>query len=208
MLAPNPIAERSRRGYTLMEIVLVLALLVAITALAMPAIRGLMAGQRLENAADIVRAEWGKARARAIKTGRIYVFRFAVNDGSYMVQPWFAEDDYLETSATAQPLAGRRPAQGAAAMTGGSTKWLPEGVLFVSSQTLQDTRSGEVEQGLGANGSSNTVARPVLFYPDGTTSTAQLILADERQNYIEISLRGLTGVATVREILPGGQPLQ
>jgi len=41
---------------------------------------------------------------------------------------------------------------------------------------------------------------PILFYPDGTTSTARLLLRNEYDRSIELSLRGLTGVARVGEL--------
>ena len=38
---------------------------------------------------------------------------------------------------------------------------------------------------------------PIFFFPDGTTSTATLTVANDRQQAIEITLRGLTGLARV-----------
>jgi hypothetical protein len=37
----------------------------------------------------------------------------------------------------------------------------------------------------------------ILFYPDGTTSTAEVTIKNERGKYITIKLRGLTGAARV-----------
>ena len=40
---------------------------------------------------------------------------------------------------------------------------------------------------------------PVLFYSDGTTSDADVVLVNERNTAIRISLRGLTGIASVSD---------
>ena len=39
------------------------------------------------------------------------------------------------------------------------------------------------------------------FYPDGTTSTSTVWLANEDEEVIPVWLRGLTGIATVGEIV-------
>ena len=41
---------------------------------------------------------------------------------------------------------------------------------------------------------------PILFYPDGTTSTSRLRLHNEYGRWMELSIRGLTGVVTVGPI--------
>ena len=40
---------------------------------------------------------------------------------------------------------------------------------------------------------------PILFYPDGTTSDASLVLTGSRGTSIRVTLRGLTGVASVTD---------
>ena len=50
-----------------------------------------------------------------------------------------------------------------------------------------------------AQGSLNQLdpswSSPIFFYPDGTTSTARLLLSNQYQDWIAVRLRGLTGVA-------------
>ena len=66
----------ARPAFTLVEVMLVLALLVVIGALIWPAVKGPFEGQRLRKAGDQVRAEWTRARTRAMKSGRTQVFQF------------------------------------------------------------------------------------------------------------------------------------
>lgn len=57
-----------------MELMLVLAILVAVAGLVMPALQGPLNDQRLLKSADLVRAQWTKARVTAMKKiGRAHV---------------------------------------------------------------------------------------------------------------------------------------
>ncbi len=181
-----------------------LVILVIMAALVAPVLQGPLENQRLRNSGDVVRAEWAKARTRAIQTGRIHVFRYQVNDNRYWTEPWFADDDYLESSVDlSQANAPSRSA--ALASESGIIKQLPQGVRFVSGVTAGDARSAEFDQQMMAGGMGGAAARPILFYPDGTTSTARVILGNERQRFVDVQLRGLTGVSKKSDISTGDQ---
>ena len=67
----------SRRAYTLVEVLLVLALLVIISGVAWVAVKGPMAHYRLKSAADDVRSRVVHgARGRCHGTGHTYAFRY------------------------------------------------------------------------------------------------------------------------------------
>ena len=44
-------------------------------------------------------------------------------------------------------------------------------------------------------------SRPILFYPDGTTSDAFVVVANENERGIQVNLRGMTGTATLSDII-------
>ena len=75
------------RGYTLLELLLVLAILVILAATAAPLLRGTMQDAALRSAADTIRVELTRANVRAMKSGRIQVFRFEVGGTQFSVQP-------------------------------------------------------------------------------------------------------------------------
>jgi hypothetical protein len=77
---------------------------------------------------------------------------------------------------------------------------LPEGVVFLSGQTVMDTRGLMVES-QAVTAASAEWSQPVYFYPDGTTSDTQLVLRNEHELYVLVQLRGLTGVATVSDVM-------
>ena len=58
--------------------------------------------------------------------------------------------------------------------------------------TQQETRLGETSASDGGLWST-----PIFFFPDGTTSTAAVLLKNDREKCVEIRLRGLTGTGTI-----------
>jgi prepilin-type N-terminal cleavage/methylation domain-containing protein len=67
--------DRSRAGYTLMELLLVLAIMVVLASLAVPMIGPMFAGSRVDAASDLVRARLAEMRVRAMEEGRPYVLK-------------------------------------------------------------------------------------------------------------------------------------
>src|SRR5581483_8551961 len=79
-----------RRGFTLVEVLLVVAVIVILGAMAYPSIEAMYGDVRLSAAADQIRGRWADARTQAIQEGRAY--RFAVQqDGQYRIAPDAAE---------------------------------------------------------------------------------------------------------------------
>lgn len=197
---------RTSEGFTLLELLIVLALIVILAGLSLPAFTGTIRSQRLRSAAESVRTEWMRAHIQAMKTGRIHVYRFQDGDRRFEIVPWVAPDDALESSATAgapsMPIA-MATASGTAA--GGveleEGPGLPEGVIFVGGEAQSDSRALSVEEAMsGSVGSDGQWGPPILFYPDGSASDAYVIVANDFQQAVRIELRGLTGLATVGDI--------
>jgi prepilin-type N-terminal cleavage/methylation domain-containing protein len=190
-----------RRAFTLIEIVLVLALLSTVAAMAWPAMRESLAQQRLRSAAEQVRAAWMKARLDAMRTGQIHVFRYDVDTGSYAVEPWETDADETELSSFAADGASARGASGVG-QGFAAARSLPERVYFggvlidVSSRELY--AYGDVPGPLAAGPNPSGAALSVLFYPDGTASdVAELLLYDEEDRRLALSMHGLTGIVTI-----------
>jgi type II secretion system protein H len=194
-----------RSGLTLIEILLVLAILVVVAAAAAPAFRGAMQDAELRSAADGIRTEWTRAHVAAMKTGRIQVFRYEQGGRKYSVQPWIAGDDALEGNESADTGFGA-PA-GEDNVLGDGFE-LPEGTLFTEGAAQQESRSLAVEQAAAsATSFESEWSAPILFYPDGSTSDAYVVIGNEREVGIRVDLRGMTGAAKVSDItaLEGGE---
>lgn len=197
---------------TLLEILLVLSLLVVIGAMVVPTVRGPLENHRLRKSADIVRAEWLKARAKAMQTGRTYVFRYEPEGDGYFVEPWYSDEDLLESSelglgggvsSFGTPIIARPATSTLAAsdqLDKSKARHLPEDVVFVASETVDEAREIAATQSPNALQNQDTsLSEPIFFYPDGTSSTARLIVKNQRPRYILLTLRGLTGVVYVSE---------
>jgi Tfp pilus assembly protein FimT len=189
---------------TLMELLLVLALIVAVAALSLPAFEGPLQDQQLLKSADLVRAAWGKARIRAMESGRTQVFRYETNGSAYQTEPWRGDGDYLEMDLETMQSDPYALSGGpvAATTTEAAPEKLPEGILFHSAQVAADARAADANQmmmSVGAMGEEWST--PILFYADGTSSTVQVTMTNQRGNFVLVKLRGLTGVAQVSELL-------
>lgn len=193
-----------RRGYTLVELLLVLAILVVLAAAAAPALMGVMQDQRLKSAADEVRIAWTRAHVKAMKTGRIQVFRYELGGEKYVVQPWAATDEVLAATGTElTPFASSSKEEDSGPRLDESAAvTLPEGIRFIIGDAQAESRSVRIEQQIqDANRFEGNWSRPILFYPDGSATEAFLILANEREAGIEVQLRAMTGAATVGGII-------
>jgi prepilin-type N-terminal cleavage/methylation domain-containing protein len=190
-----------RKAFTLIEMLLVLAIVVAIAALSAPAMRGMVQSARLRAAADTVRTEWTRAHVKAMKTGRIQVFRYESGGAKYSVQPWIAGDDAIESSApTTAGFEVADSSQDSANV--GEGHELPEGTMFVRGDAAAESRSLAVEQtAMDSTQFESEWSRPILFYPDGTTSDAFVVVANENERGIQVNLRGMTGTATLSEVM-------
>lgn len=185
-----------RAAYTLFELMLVMAILAMMGAMAIPSLSGSLSGYRLRRGADLVRAKWVATRNEAIRSGQIQVFRFQIDGDRFWSEPWYAEGD-----PAADTLGGASPVTNIEETTAFAS-YLPKDILFVTGETESDSRSIEIEDDFvgGAMGGGSEFGRPIVFYPDGTTSTSRVYLTNERGHVVDLSLRGLTGVAEVSDI--------
>lgn len=82
--------SHKRSGFTILETLLVLAIMVTLFALSWPAIRGPLAKARLKGAARAVQTSLGKARAQAVEYGSAYAFRYQIDGGEFQILAWDA----------------------------------------------------------------------------------------------------------------------
>jgi len=132
------------------------------------------------------------------------VFRYVTASDEYAVEPWSGEAGSVElsttTATTDQSAAMPRSTDEKRHPLGVAGQRLPEGIQFFQGETQMDARSAEVT----ADGSAASVIAggppPIVFYPDGSTSDARVLLTNERF-FVQVTLRGLTGMVRVSELL-------
>ena len=194
---------KSGRGYTLLELLIVIAILAVVAALASPALWSRWGQTRVEGAGHLVRAALGRARVEAIESATPYQFRFRPGTAQYQYGP--AVQDKSEDGATFETLDSD---------SGGSDSRdpedlivedeLPDGVWFVdpTSAELEFAGSVRLENSPGEASeldSSEAVqwSEPIIFYPNGRSMSARIRLAGIDHREVEVVLRGLTGTAKV-----------
>lgn len=206
---------RFARGFTLIELLLVLAVLVAVAGLSWPALRGPLAKHRLRAAATGLATELGRARLRAIQSGRTVEFECLPGTGEFRIsqaaasqslgdsqQPNTAGDDglprleaqTLSEGITFAPLDFVPPEQEPTSGVPGSATPRPNTLPSPARQALP--AAGEP-----AAGGDQEWSAPLALLPDGTTSDAQFWLLDARGWRCPVELRGLTGAARVGEVV-------
>ena len=214
MSRPNPMSARWRRcgsaGFTLIELLLALTVLAVAASLAVPAIRGIVTARQIVDAADSIELQIKKQRTTAIRTGQIQMMRFAIGGRQFTAQPWLSGDDAANAAggATVVSQTGQvvsTDESGAVSDVGAvpSNTWeLGESVIIADAQMLGEMRAS-LQTGavaIGADGYSP----PLLFYPDGSSSTAQIILQNDTGRRIAIAVRGITGSVQIFDAAPAG----
>jgi len=82
---------RSACGFSLVELLLVVAVLAGMAALALPSLRGTMTAYRLRTSADIIAGELDAARVMAISRGAVYQVKFT-EDAVFVEDPQDTEN--------------------------------------------------------------------------------------------------------------------
>lgn len=193
--------HRQHKAFTLMEVMLVLVIIALLAAAAFPMLHGPMLNRRLQVAGDKVRAEWMSARLRAMERDTTYVFRCEQGGRRYVVEPL--------SEATGQPQTAN--GQNVSTSGSGGAVWekrvereLPEGIYFADLLPLDGTTAYTGQANMTVemptiSDDGGTWCSPVYFYPDGTASTAIVLVKNEREFCREVAMRGVTGTVAVGE---------
>jgi prepilin-type N-terminal cleavage/methylation domain-containing protein len=197
-------SQGRKEGFTLIEVLLTLAILVMLGSLVFVRFDSLFGTQRLRAAVDRVRAEWVALRVEAMRSDCPYMFRFAPSGRDFrtdvvpVMEPVVDLSTGMPTSATALgPQYTGLPLL---------SELLPETISFYDVTFDNDTRQAYIA--LPSDSVSPTTegvtswSDPIMFYPDGTTTTVELTLATSRGMAVKLSLRGLTGTVKISDPYP------
>jgi len=155
-----------RSGFTLLEMILVMLLIVAAASIAVPLMDSMMHPNQVGAAIDAVRAQLELTRARSMEEGR--PFRFSIVDGGAGFQ---VEADDTEGDSDVPPIV---------------TGKLPEPCFFVSNGT------GIIDASATAQGGA--MKSVAVFLPDGTArDDAELSFGRPGLARATIRLRAITG---------------
>jgi len=178
-------------GFTLIEVILVMAILVAIAAMTLPSLSGVFTRSQLRNGGEVVRSAWGKARLAAMDSGQPYLFRCQLKGGEFQLL------NIAELAAAGGQSAGPT---GNVVEPDGSWRLafdrLPAGVVFAKGEFAPS----QLMDAMFAGVANAAWAGPIVFYPDGTCTDATILLSNENESTIRVTLRGITGTALIGDV--------
>ena len=185
VLAPK---HNDRSGFTLLELMIVVAIILAVTSIVAPGMMERVRSGRVEEAADAVSTMLANARTQAIDTGVDYHFRFELDGHSFVAIP--AEIDVsIGNSNNPDPET---------AEFNYSSGALPETMFLRYRQndtSGSETLKGQAFGNLANAGelASKNWSEPILFRFDGSSESKTFRVMDELQRSCDVSVRGLTG---------------
>lgn len=189
----------TRRGYTFVEVLLVLAVLAVLAGIATPAVLRFTSEQSIKDAAEAVRRELDATRFRAIDQGVVYEFRYEPGGAKYLALP-------------GEPAPAATTGGTAAAVPAFPTmsRSLPEGMIFQPAPEQPITPERIPAERLNGLPDAHVMDQanwspPIVYHPDGTGSNATFRVADDRGRFVELSIRELTGMASAGPMRQGAE---
>ena len=182
-----------RLGFTLMELVMVMAILVLVAGLAIPMVSRSFTSQKLTKSVDLVRTQMNRARIKAMKSGEVYGFFYEPQGTTYRIAEFNAQaQDIIENGS-----GNRNDDDEVQSNYDFDGDRLPRDIKFVGHSIQDDARAKAV---IAETNLDSGQLFPILFYPDGTSQNATLVLENRDGDLMSVILRGLTGTTRVRKI--------
>lgn len=187
--------HRPITGFSLMELLIVLGLLIVISGFAAPNLIDRLRDSTVYRGAETVREVLAEARTYAIDSGIDYQFRFEPDGQFFVVLPTEIEpgttNSLINESASAEymRLSGQL-----------------EDSLFLRSMADQPEATEQLEAvwfgGLNDSGTlaTKTWSAPIYFRFDGSATDKIFRVTDEQGRTAELSVRGLTGAVRLSPV--------
>jgi prepilin-type N-terminal cleavage/methylation domain-containing protein len=201
---PNRANARARAGFTLIEIIAVVAIISMVFAVGLPRLSG-SNWDPLNEEAEKIAQSLRFARQRAIMTGVPHRLLIDLEDGGYLVEWLISEESaYADDTAGAYPddlffeaadserridfvppRVGERDYFPIPNREMGSYSRLDDALYFVGVE--------------GASGWIESGEYPIVFYVDGTTESAMLEMADADDKHVTLEIEPILERVHVRE---------
>jgi prepilin-type N-terminal cleavage/methylation domain-containing protein len=200
-LSPRPrrrrrhrrVADQRARGLTLIELVIVIALLGLIVIATAPQWGDARESQHLQQSAERVRAMVAMCRAQAMNEGRIYRLEFRL-DGTIRLRMQYDPLDHADTFVRVTADWARLPALLPNVWVAELIE-LPEGPppILIDDEEELDFETYEEEDYLPEPLDELESPVRIDFQPDGTSSSLRWVLRDTRGRGMQMTLDGRMG---------------
>ncbi|MDA0587806.1 MAG: type II secretion system protein [Planctomycetota bacterium] len=182
------ISERPRSGFTLIEVLLVVAIMMTMVGLAWTPLLRSWGDHRLKAATEDVRSTLAGTRIQALENDATWQFRYEPGGNHFVRVPY-------QTAET----------EGTSVVFGRMSLILPAGMTFSENNSAGIARSEPLTaldvQGLADAGELTGLpwSQPILFYSDGTATEVMFQVIDDQAGEMTVSVRDLTGAVSVKQ---------
>lgn len=188
-----------RAAFTLLELVLALAVIAAVIGLAFPVLLRFSGEQALRQNVETVRARLARTRLSAMNSGLSYQFRYEPNGRRCLVLP---SERPLESGAETADRGATAPTPALELELGDGLQFRssPPGPVALTQQSVTVERLPEdwlAEFGVPTTLAQVGWAPAIQFAPDGTAQDASLVVVDADGRYQMLTVRGLTASVSV-----------
>lgn len=199
-------ASRLRAGFTLVELLLVLAVMVLLAGIAYMTLSNAYGRRDLDTTVEEVRKELARTRNYAVDQALMYQFLYEPGGRHYVVVPYEVDTDLEARAGAAVHLEQRYPMV---------SRVLPKGFQFeaVGAQygnTQTQLPYVAIPKQLAdvlPNASDVSKLGPrfvaIVFQPDGSGEPASLIVKDDKSRSVTLTVRELTGSVSVGKLQQG-----
>ncbi len=184
--------QRRSFGFTLLEMLIALGVVLLVAGAVWPALLQYLQRTPLIDSGRVVQNTLDAARIAAIDRGVPYHFVYEPGGRRFMFLPAggisAAEEEVAQTTDAHETLSGELP-EGFQFVTPDDAE---AGTFAITAEMIGGTRTSEFA---GANWST-----PAVYYPDGSGTDYFFEIEDDRQQYLQVSVRKLTGASRVSKL--------
>lgn len=193
----NQIPSSSEDGFSLMEIMLVFAIIAILSSISMPAMRGFAASRRLTTSAHAIADTLAFARDMAITERTTHLVVFDVSSNRY----WLASS---ETFDTQNPIASAGRTASPTTSTGGQVMVSRTGGIMGIPQPLNQgvTIAALVTTHNGITQQITSGANYVYFSPTSTSVDTIVYLRNVKGTVLAVVVEASTGRASIQQMSP------
>jgi general secretion pathway protein H len=178
---PYPIT--GSRGFTLLELIVVLVIISLMTALVTPRLVGSLTKMNLKTSAQKISSFLRYARSQAVSEQTVYHAVFDFEKNSIYIKnekPQGDEDTFFKAEIESAETDNSKSKR-----SGTQSYILPEGVVIKKAIIANE----EIDSGLFN----------IVFYPAGSSSGGIVVLMDEKERRYQINIDFITGIISLSE---------
>lgn len=193
----SDLSRQQASGFTLLELMIVAAVMVMLVAIATPSIVAMRRDAWLGEETDRVREIMAQARQFAVDEGIDYTFHYEVGGNHAVVLPAENEEDTSEaTSESGQTAVATEYARALLELPEELKIRTPEGVEE-QSESIDQKRFGSL---VGNQLEDKRWSKAIRFRFDGTSDDFELRVHDDDDLSCNVTLRGLTGSVRTTQV--------